>query len=171
MTDAAVISARYCGRIRIVNSRKAVVVEVETDIAHIQHVLDVLGVPATGDEVPVALCRLTDSALRNAPDAQPAGDAPPPVSPATPKQRWEDMRPSVQAGILSEDPDFAEYLLSCRHIAEPNRETAIRWIRSECGVRSRRDLDADADAAGKWRGIAAGFQAWRTTRRYQHLER
>lgn len=65
------------------------------------------------------------------------GDDEQPVQkePEKPKQSWESMKRSQQAGILAADERFQRWL------GVRDEDDAADYIRSECGLESRRQLD------------------------------
>lgn len=67
--------------------------------------------------------------------------------PVKPKQKFEDMPPSQQAGILCGEPGFQTWLLN----KYPKAGTTADCVRAYCGVSSRADLDSDPVAASNWR--------------------
>lgn len=62
-----------------------------------------------------------------------------------------------QAGILSGDPKFAEYIATVHQFpGDP-----ASFIRGWCDVASRRDLATDPAAAHNFQTLRTGFDAWR----------
>lgn len=59
----------------------------------------------------------------------------PQPKPERPKQSWGDMKRSQQAGILAADERFQRWL------GVRDEDDAADYIRSECGLESRRQLD------------------------------
>ena len=73
-------------------------------------------------------------------------------------------RPLAQrAGILCNDPQFRRFA-GRRLLGEPVEVSALvaaDWVRDQCGVASRRELDADPDAARRWAELLTEFDAYR----------
>lgn len=83
------------------------------------------------------------------------------------EQTKKDHSWSRQAGIWCQDREFhhwMESLLSCQE-GEITEEDAIQWVRLQCGIQSRRELDDDAEAQQRWlRQIAGPYRKWRIAR-------
>lgn len=81
---------------------------------------------------------------------------------AKPKQRFCDMPPSAQAGILSNDPRFQTF--AARRCGYPGGQftqgAAAEYIRQICKVRSRCDLLHDQPAADRFQALRTEFDAW-----------
>lgn len=45
--------------------------------------------------------------------------------------------------------------------AIPNREVAAEFLRRECEIKSRRDLNTDPDAAARFDALCTTFHQWR----------
>lgn len=78
------------------------------------------------------------------------------------KQRFDDMLPSAQAGILCNDPRFQTFAaLRCDY---PGRQftsgAAAEYVRQVCQVSSRCDLLHDQAAAKRFQALRTEFDAW-----------
>jgi hypothetical protein len=80
-----------------------------------------------------------------------------------PMNRDHDLpRDVVQlAGILSNDAQFHEWLVSLGFIPEANTKMATEWLRSELGVLSRTELKTNPEAAQTLLNINEEFKAWK----------
>lgn len=72
------------------------------------------------------------------------------------KQKWEDLKLSMQAGIRCEEKAFHDYL----GVTRGSAEQAATEVRSICGVNSRSGLNDNPEAAAKWRDLDRSYQAW-----------
>lgn len=79
------------------------------------------------------------------------GDGPP---------RGRRVWPSQRAAGLCADPAFVEYVRE-RTLGLASPKT---WILANCGITSRSDLDRDAEAEARYRGLYATFKAWESKR-------
>ncbi len=177
MTDLAALDMRYRGRMRIVSSRKAVVIELETDIVNIQRVLDALPLPPDGDEYSVAIARLNPEATtagdttREALPSPATPDAASP-SPASPKparvhEKWEQMRPSKQAALRCREPRFQSWLAGGTNTVgseSPDYFDAI--LKAHLGIDSKRELDTDGAAKQRWLGMDQRYREHITSQDY-----
>lgn len=173
MTDASALAGTFSD-VRLVKGRKVAQLLIEVPIETVSAAIETLGGwPSPGNEQWVAVCRITAEAAKSAlhaPPVQPAGgEAPsPPSPPANPKprQRWEDMKPSIQAGIRHSDAEFREWLFDGGRVVDTTPETAKKWLRRECGdIKSLRDLDQGGAPLAEWQQIDAAFLRWRDAKR------
>ena len=67
-----------------------------------------------------------------------------------------------QAGILSSDPQFQRFAgaRAIKSGVQLSTSAAAEFIRTYCGVSSRRDLGTDAQAARKFQILRTEFDAW-----------
>jgi len=78
------------------------------------------------------------------------------------RQRFDDMAPAQQAGILCNDPRFQKF--AAQQAGYPGRSfntsAAAHFLRMECGVNSRRDLNSDQSAKTRFQILRTEFDAW-----------
>lgn len=76
--------------------------------------------------------------------------------------RFDDLPTAQQAGMLCNDERFRAFAgtqcLSTTVQISPT--AAAEFIRTHCGVTSRRDLNTDADAARKFQTLRTEFDVW-----------
>jgi hypothetical protein len=73
---------------------------------------------------------------------------------------FNDLPRATQAGILCNDPRFQDF--AARHAESPGRfcaSAAAEWLRTQCRVASRRDLDLDDTAAARFDALRTDFDA------------
>lgn len=88
-----------------------------------------------------------------------------------PKRAFKDMPLSQQAALRSTDQQFARFL-ETRWNEPCKPEHQAEWIRMECcGIKSRAELDTNAEAARLWRNLEGHFQSWLLTRKYADVLR
>lgn len=81
--------------------------------------------------------------------ASPAPSASAAADGASTRRRFADLRPSQQAGILCNDERFRDWLgIGSHH--EDWRERAAAFVRIECGLASRSELDTHPNARSQW---------------------
>jgi hypothetical protein len=68
------------------------------------------------------------------------------------RQKWEDLKLSMQAGIRCEEPAFWRYCNDCGYNVT-NGETAANAVRELCDVDSRSGLNNNPEAAELWRDL------------------
>lgn len=62
-----------------------------------------------------------------------------------------------------QEPAFMAFLCECHGLVERplSPQTAAQKLRSLCGVGSRKELNDDAAAAGRWKKLRDEFTAWK----------
>ncbi|UWQ77632.1 hypothetical protein K3725_09880 [Leisingera sp. S132] len=79
-----------------------------------------------------------------------------------PKQRFDDLPPSTQAGILCNDPRFQTF--AAKRCGYPGGQftqgAAAEYVRQVCLVSSRCDLLHDQAAAERFQALRTEFDAW-----------
>lgn len=82
-----------------------------------------------------------------------------------PKQAWNDMAPSKQAGVLCGDPLFWKFIRE-RGVDVHNAESAAGYVRARCFILSRGELNTNAQAEGYWRVLVSQFRVWQREPEY-----
>lgn len=130
---------------RTVKGRKVCQIILEVPIEQANAALRVLGgVPDPSSAPWVAVARLKEEAAQQ-----------PSQPPEKPKRRWEEMKPSEQAGIACGDAAFSKFIA-----AQPGSENTAGRLREILDITSRRDLDHDPHKAVKWSQLYADFLRW-----------
>lgn len=140
MADAA-IKATFAD-FKLVKTRGVAQLVLEVPLEHANAALDALGgVPLPDKERWCAIARLTDEAARK-PDA---------------RERYatsdEATQAVTRAGILANDTAFHRW---CRADGSP---AAIRFIREQCGVKSRADIAANPDALTRFLDMEGRYRS------------
>lgn len=65
------------------------------------------------------------------------------------------------AGMLPRNPEFRHWLSSLGHIFDDDEDEAVAWIKEQCQIQSRRELNTKQPAAAKLRQINQEFQSWK----------
>lgn len=77
------------------------------------------------------------------------------------RRRLEDLGPAQRAGILCNDATFRRFVAT--RLPGPweavTASAAAEWLRRECRIASRRDLETDA--ASRFDALRTEFDAWR----------
>ena len=78
------------------------------------------------------------------------------------KRRLNDMPLAQVAGILSNDMQFRAFAgtRTIKTGVELGPSAAAEFIRTFCGITSRRDLNTNAIAADKFQTLRTEFDAW-----------
>lgn len=79
------------------------------------------------------------------------------------KRRFDDLPPAQQAGMLCNDEQFQRFAnLQERQTNTPTSTGfAAEFIRTKCGIRSRKQLNENQDAAARFAALRTDFDAWR----------
>ena len=72
---------------------------------------------------------------------------------AKPKQKWHELKPSAQAGIRCNEPDFHRFLGS-------HATTIADALRRRLGIISRKQLDDDEGRALRWAALDDEYIHW-----------
>jgi hypothetical protein len=78
------------------------------------------------------------------------------------RQRFSDLPPQKQAGILCGDPRFQNYAAQARGFPADtfNNSAAAEFLRQFCGIDSRRELLTSECARNKLQILITEFRAW-----------
>jgi hypothetical protein len=78
------------------------------------------------------------------------------------KQRFSNMPPAQQAGILCNDPRFQKF--AATRCGVPNQtfcnSAAAEFMRNCCNITSRRDLNSSQIAQERFQVLRTEFDAW-----------
>lgn len=79
------------------------------------------------------------------------------------RRRLEDLPRPQQAGILANQDTFQRYAAVRNGFpgGQFSAQAAAEHIRAVCQVTSRRDLDDNAEAAGRFDRLRTDYDAWR----------
>jgi hypothetical protein len=141
MTDQpAAIQATFAD-FRLIKGRKQAQLVLEIPIEEADNALAVLGgIPQPQSDCWVAVARLN-------------GVAKPELEPKE-KQKWEDLRLSMQAGIRCEEKAFQKFMVA------GDSEQCAQRVRAFCKIDSRSGLNDNHEAAQRWHDLDRSYQAW-----------
>ena len=152
---ADVLKAVYAD-LKTVKTRSTCQVILELPIEALTDVVRLLGAPVPGSEVWVAIARLDPAKMQpesaqieHANDEIDEPDKPP--------------RPLSQiAGMLCGIGAFQQFIReeSDGWDHRPTSEEAAEWLRANCGIKSRAELNTNEVAAQRLRKIRAQYDAW-----------
>lgn len=76
--------------------------------------------------------------------------------------RLSEMPQATQAGILCNDPQFQKFAATKSGFrgGQFTAQAAAEYLRTTCKIKSRRDLNTDADAQTKFAALRTDFDAW-----------
>jgi hypothetical protein len=132
---------------RLIKGRKQAQLVLEIPIEEADNALAVLGgIPQPQSDCWVAVARLNGVARQE-------------PKPDKEKQKWDDLKLSMQAGIRCEEPAFWRYCNDCGYNVA-DAETAANAVRELCDVDSRSGLNNNPEAAELWRDLDRSYQAW-----------
>lgn len=147
MTDA-IIRGNYSD-LKAVKTRSVVQIIIEVPIEQGEAVVKAFGFPQPGNEIPVAIARMT-------PDNNDT------EKPEPAKRHFGDMPRSQQAGMLCSDPTFQNWLLGLSLFTKSTEiERVARTaniLRGRLGIKSRCELDSDDEGAEKWDSMVVEYR-------------
>lgn len=130
MTDLAMLKATYT-EWKMVKTRKVLVLSFEVPLEMQAQVQEALGTPMPDQSIWVAIAKLTEE----------AGEE-------------KGGRLARQAGIMCHEVAFHQF------VEVNDEEAAAEFIRTHCGVLSRRNLDHNDGAARKFMDLKADYDFW-----------
>lgn len=156
MSDA--VTAGSFADFKLVKTRKVAQFVIEFPLERADEALELLGgLPRPDREVWVAIARLKSDPFTN--PAPPAAAPTPSPAPAEPKER----RPTTnanRAGMMIGEPLFWKWIEAHYPYGCADKAAADQFIKEECGIRSKTELDADLDAAATFDAIRRRYYAW-----------
>lgn len=133
--------------VRNVGTHKSVRLTIHVPEEYAMRVFDAFGWPTGAKPVAVAVARLVE----------PSTDKPfKPRSQVAPEKRL-----SQQAGIAASDPVFQQFLIETAKATGKSEEVAAEYIRSFCGVTSRKDIQPGTTAENRWNLLQSSFLVWK----------
>lgn len=164
MTDAAVISGEFC-TFRHVQGRKVLQIVIEVPAEAAGAVFARLGMPGSGEGIPVAVARLQTPSEPTHTTPEP-GEITSKTGAVT--RRFSELPYSQQAALRCGEPDFAKFLAysktrewrAAAEIVGPHGVWAPEAVRSICGIGSRSEIIKGTPAGDKWAALEAEFYAW-----------
>lgn len=137
--------------LKIIKTRSVVQIVVEIPLERGKEVTDLLGLPQPGAEVPVVVARMDPAMLRKRQEEQAADRA------AADRSR----RPLSQvAAVLCNVVAFRRFLEEEHGARSVGSDEAADWLRTHCGVTSRRELDTNDIAAAKFKRLRDEYDLW-----------
>jgi hypothetical protein len=145
MTAPAAIRGTFAD-FRLIKGRKVAQLVCEIPIEEADEALRVLGgLPQPASERWLALAPLNITSIK-----------------PKEKQRFEDLKAAMQAGIRCGEPAFWRFIgenFTFRK-APTSEEDAAQFVRAYCCVSSRSALNLDPKAAAKWQELDARYSVW-----------
>ena len=140
----ALFRATYAD-VKTIKTRKVVQFVFEVAQEQANHALECLGgLPRSDIDTWVAIARLGTPEHKEVPKEPP--------------KKWQEMKPSQQAGIRCHDTQFQRWIAK-KIKAESVSETEVaEFVRNYCMVSSRSDLDSNAEARNIWNQLDWEFQ-------------
>ena len=137
--------------LKFIKTRKVAQMIVEVPIERAGEVVALFGTPMPDQEVWVAV-----APLKTALPATARLKALHEQIFEKPKRKWDELKPSEQAGIACADEGFQKWVGSLGW--EVSEAGAAACVRRECDVESRREFDRDPIAETKWHTLYARYQ-------------
>ena len=87
-----------------------------------------------------------------------------PAGATKPKQRWNELRPSARAALLTKDAEFQDYIT--RFGYQATEADADKFVKTKSNIESKRDLDADVNFPNlrMFNDMEGNFRAWKQAR-------
>lgn len=154
---------------KLIRTRSCVQIVFEIPVEQAGEAYDVLGgMPDPSKSVWCAIARLNAKEVMHNNDGesteQPHKTPPRAVADNAPrgaKKSWHEMPMSQQAGIMSADPLFQQFVHEIWHWHEKSADVAADFIRNSCMVKSRADILPGTTHELLWKGLLDRFYAWR----------
>lgn len=143
----AVIEAEFANW-KTVPTRSVLQLIMEVPIEAQAAVLTALGAPIPGQSQRCAI------ALLRAPAETPAEEPP-----AKEKQKWNEMPPCQQAVLAAMGTRFQDFAAEMGDIPSSEGD-ASHFIRDNCGIKSRSELNTNDEAADLWRTMYKDYRQW-----------
>lgn len=146
MTAPAAIRATYSD-LRFVKSRKVAQITLEVPIEEAANIVAMFGTPNPASETWVALARL-------------GGASVPQAAPEKERRRFSELPPAQQAALKCQDEAFRRWLWEAHYFPTEDEDDVAEWIRVQCEVKSRADLNTNPEAAERWLTLLREFDVW-----------
>lgn len=154
MSSPAAIQGDYVD-LKFLKSRKVCQIVVEIPIEAGETFVAAFGTPNPATGVPVALARIDPNAKPQAPAEKP-------------KRSWDELSIAQQAGILCNEKRFqvfvGEQMAKTRGDGFRqdlvSEDDAAWYVRTQCGVNSRADIEKNHDAVRKFKSLDADYRGW-----------
>jgi hypothetical protein len=162
MNDKAIFKGDYVD-IKFIKSRNVAQVWIEIPIEESTEFIAQFGAPMPSKTVPVALARLTGSAVNHADTGEEAGHHGAITLPASEPERPKGGKLAQRAGILCGEVSFRKFLAeqgSYDGIAVLDSIMAADELRGICGISSRAELDHNPEAAFRFKELEGRYKAW-----------
>jgi hypothetical protein len=161
MSELPALLAVYSD-IKVVKTRGAVQIIFEMPLSEMKRAVDLLGAPLADQSVWVGIARVD-------PNKVPQPEAPVQIEHANDEGEYEDEplkppRPLSQiAAMLCGIGAFQQFICeeSDGWDHRPNTDEAAEWLRSNCGIKSRTELNTNEVAAQRFKKIRSQYEAWR----------
>jgi hypothetical protein len=155
MTAPAAIQGDFC-TFRHVQGRKVLQIIIEVPAEAAGTVFATLGMPGSGEGVPVALARLVAAPEPTHTTPEP-GKVSSDTGPVT--RRFSDLPYSQQAAMRCGEQAFHDFIADCHH-DWLGAQNATQSVRDHCGVQSRAEIIKGTPAGDKWAALEAEYYAW-----------
>lgn len=133
-------------QLRFYPSRGVCAVTVEIPLEEGTAFVAAFGTPLPKSGIPIALARI-DTAVETKLKAA--------------KKSWDELPLMQQAGILCGEASFVAFVAEKTGWKTANANDAAEYIRANCAVVSRRDLDGNPEAGKKFLDLVASYEAWK----------
>ena len=132
--------------LKSVKTRSVVQLIVEIPIEQASQVVAAFGFPQPGSEIDVVVARLWPEKIKASPDK--------------PKRPFHELPLSQQAGIRCQDQSFQLFLEGEGYTSTAHPNNAADYVRGECGIDSRAQLDDEERPRGIWLRLNAEYETW-----------
>jgi hypothetical protein len=149
--------------LKIIKTRSVVQIVVEVPLERGKEVTDLLGLPQPSAEIPVVVARMDADKIAERSNVVQIEDHRP-ASDDMDDEPHTPPRPLSQiAGILCNSGAFQCFIQESSDGWDhrPTTDEAAEWLRGNCGVTSRSQLNTDPTAALRFKKIRAEYEAWR----------
>lgn len=148
--------------LKIIKTRGVVQLVVEIPLERGKEVTDLFGLPQPNAEIPVVVARMDPKTLKAETNVVQIEDHRP--APEDAEEEPHKPRPLSQiAAIFCNNVVFQKFIQeeSDGWDHRPTSDEAAEWLRANCGIKSRTELNTNAEAAARFRKIRGQYEAWR----------
>ena len=143
--------------LKIIKTRSVVQIVVEVPLERGKEVTDLFGLPQPNAEVPVVVARMDPEQLAPSNVVQIEDHRPDDDDPQKPPRPLSQI-----AAILCNNAVFQKFIeeQSDGWDHRPTSDEAAEWLRANCGIKSRVELNANEVAAQRFKKIRGQYDAW-----------
>ena len=149
--------------LKIIKTRGVVQLVVEVPLERGKEVTDLFGLPQPNAEIPVVVARMDPEKLKAESNVVQIEDHRQPTDDVDDEPHRPPRPLSQIAAMFCNSAVFQKFIEeeSEGWDHRPTSDEAADWLRANCGIKSRTELNTNAEAAARFRKIRGQYEAWR----------